>query len=73
MRCMDMVQRSQNYNMIMNFNLEQNEAQFLLQLLGELPTRTGALPLLQKWEAQFKAQMPKQDASTPTEVDIVSE
>mgnify|MGYP001559557046 CR=1 FL=1 len=58
----------------MNFSLEQNEAQFLLQLLGELPTRTGALPLLQKWEAQFKAQLPKQDTpSTPTEVDIQPE
>ena len=57
----------------MNFSLEQNEAQFLLQLLGELPTRTGALPLLQKWEAQFKAQLPKQDTTTPTEVDIQPE
>lgn len=57
----------------MNFSLEQNEAQFIYQVLSELPTRTGALPLFQKWEMQFKEQLPKQEEPIPTEVDIVAE
>ena len=40
----------------MNLNLEINEVNFILQVLGELPTKTGAFVLLQKIEAQAKEQ-----------------
>jgi hypothetical protein len=37
----------------MKLDLEPNEVQFLLQVLGELPTKTGAFVLVQKIEVQF--------------------
>jgi len=40
----------------MNLNLEINEINFLLQVLGELPSKTGAFVLIQKIEAQAKEQ-----------------
>lgn len=36
----------------MNLDLEPNEIQFLLQVLGELPTKTGAFVLVQKISEQ---------------------
>lgn len=57
----------------MNFKLNQNEAQFILQVLGQLPTQTGALPLFKNWEAQFASQMPKDEPQQPNEVEIVPE
>ena len=36
----------------MKLDLEPNEVQFLLQVLGELPTKTGAFVLVQKIEVQ---------------------
>jgi len=56
----------------MNFNLESNEAQFILQVLAQLPTQTGAFPLYQKWENQFKAQH-KPVPVADTELSIVEE
>jgi hypothetical protein len=44
----------------MNLNLEPNEVQFILQVLGELPTKTGAFMLLKKIEEQVNAQQPTQ-------------
>ena len=44
----------------MNLNLEPNEVQFILQVLGELPTKTGAFVLLKKIEEQAVAQQPTQ-------------
>lgn len=38
----------------MMLNLEPNEVQFLLNVLGELPSKTGAYVLMQKIEAQAK-------------------
>jgi len=38
----------------MNFNLEPNEINFILQMLNELPTKTGAYVLVQKLEGQVK-------------------
>ena len=35
------------------FTLEDNEAQFLMQVVGQLPTNSGAFPLLQKLQQQF--------------------
>ena len=47
----------------MNIQLEPNEVQFILQVLGELPTKTGAFMLLKKIDEQAVAQSP----STPVE------
>jgi hypothetical protein len=44
----------------MNIRLEQNEVQFILQVLGELPTKTGAFMLLKNIEEQVTAQSPAQ-------------
>lgn len=44
----------------MTLNLEPNEVQFLLQVLGELPTKTGAFVLVQKIEGQAQAQQANQ-------------
>ena len=40
----------------MTFTLEDNEAAFIVRVLGQLPTETGAFPLHQKLVEQFKAQ-----------------
>ena len=36
------------------FTLEENEAQFILQAIGQLPTQSGAFPLLQKLQQQYQ-------------------
>lgn len=45
----------------MTLDLEPNEVQFLLQVLGELPTKTGAFVLVQKIGSQYDSQT----ATTP--------
>ena len=40
----------------MTFTLEDNEAAFIIRVLGQLPTESGAFPLHQKLVEQFKAQ-----------------
>jgi len=40
----------------MNFKLEQNEAAFIIRVLGNLPTESGAFPLHQNLVQQYKAQ-----------------
>jgi len=40
----------------MTFNLEPNEAAFIIRVIGQLPTESGAFPLHQKLVAQFKDQ-----------------
>jgi hypothetical protein len=40
----------------MTFNLEANEAAFIVRVIGQLPTESGAFPLHQKLVEQFKAQ-----------------
>lgn len=40
----------------MKFELDQNEAQFIVQVIGNLPTQSGAHPLWQKLVAQFNEQ-----------------
>jgi len=47
----------------MKLDLEPNEIQFLLQVLGELPTKTGAFVLVQKIEGQAQAQQTNQPGS----------
>ena len=40
----------------MVFNIEPNEAAFIVRVIGQLPTESGAFPLHQKLVEQFKAQ-----------------
>ena len=40
----------------MTFTLETNEAAFIVRVIGQLPTESGAYPLLQKLVVQFKEQ-----------------
>lgn len=42
----------------MKIELNQNEVDFILQVLGELPTKTGAYVLLANIDQQVKAQLP---------------
>jgi hypothetical protein len=53
--------------MAIQFNLEDNEANFILQVIGQLPTQSGAYPLLQKLQSQAKEQIeqqPKEEETT---------
>ena len=40
----------------MMFNLEPNEAAYIVRLIGSQPTESGAYPLHQKLVAQFQSQ-----------------
>jgi hypothetical protein len=40
----------------MTFNLDANEAAFIVRVLGQLPTESGVFPLHQKLVQQFKEQ-----------------
>ena len=46
----------------MIFTLEDNEAAFIVRVLGQLPTESGAFPLHQKLVEQFKSQENKEEA-----------
>jgi hypothetical protein len=39
------------------FNLDDNEAEFVVKVIGQLPTQSGAFPLFQKLADQFNAQV----------------
>ena len=39
-----------------SFNLDANEAAFIIRVIGQLPTESGAFPLHQKLVEQFKTQ-----------------
>ena len=43
---------------MITFNLEDNDADFVIQVIGQLPTNTGALPLFNKLQEQVKSQIP---------------
>lgn len=43
----------------MNLNLETAEVNFILQVLGQLPTNSNVYPLLKKIEGQAVEQSPK--------------
>ena len=45
----------------MNLNLETNEVQFILNVLGQLPTSSNAYVLWKKIEEQAVAQVPKEE------------
>ena len=44
----------------MTFTLEDNEAAFIVRVLGQLPTESGAFPLHQKLVEQFQSQNVKE-------------
>ena len=46
----------------MNLNLEANEVQFILNVLGEMPAKSGVWPLIVKVKEQAEAQVPKESA-----------
>ena len=45
----------------MKFDLEANEAAFIVRVIGQLPTESGAFPLHQKLVEQFKSQENKEE------------
>jgi len=46
----------------MNIQLDINEINFILQTLGELPSKSGVWPLILKIKEQAEAQVPKEPA-----------
>jgi hypothetical protein len=48
----------------MNIALEKNEVDFVMNVLGELPTKSGAFILLQKISAQVQAQATSEEAQS---------
>jgi len=46
----------------MNLDLDQNEVQFILNVLGEMPAKSGVWPLIVKIKEQADAQVPKEPA-----------
>jgi len=52
----------------MVFNVEANEAAFIVRVIGQLPTESGAFPLHQKLVAQFQEQEKLSNESVVTDV-----
>ena len=46
---------------MIKFELEQNEAAFIVRVLGQLPTESGAFPLHQKLVQQYQQQEEKEE------------
>lgn len=51
----------------MNLNLDPNKVQFILNVLGELPSKSGAWPLIVEIQEQAKAQEVKSPEAPPVE------
>lgn len=49
--------------LVMKFELEQNEVEFLVNVLGELPTKSNAYLLVQKLTQQAQQQQPAQETA----------
>ena len=47
--------------MPINLSLDLNEVNAILKVLGDLPTHTGAYPLVMKIKEQAEAQIPAQE------------
>lgn len=47
----------------MKFDLEANEVQFILNMMGELPSKSGCFPLIMKIQEQAQPQVepPKEE------------
>ena len=55
----------------MTLDLDVNEINFILQTLGELPSKSGVWPLIVKVKEQAEAQVPKpNEASTQTDTVV---
>jgi len=48
----------------MQFNLDANEINFILQVLGQLPTSSGAYPLVVKIQQQVEAQQSQDEVKS---------
>ena len=46
---------------MIKLDLDINEVNFILSLLGDLPSKTGAWPLIVKIKEQAEPQVPKSD------------
>jgi len=62
--------------MELNIKLNQGEVQDILNVLGELPSKSGAWPLMMKIQAQAQAQLPEPedepvDGEEPEEAAVV--
>ena len=53
--------------MEIQLNLTADEVNSILNVLGELPNKTGAYPVAMKIKAQAEAQLPKSDDGTTAE------
>ena len=51
----------------MNLNLEIDEVNSILNVLGELPSKSGAWPLMMKIQAQAQEQVPEPDETEEPE------
>jgi hypothetical protein len=47
----------------MKLELETNEVQFILNVLGEMPAKSGVWPLILKIKEQADAQAPKDEST----------
>ena len=47
--------------MEITLKLDINEVNYVLQVLGELPSKTGAWPLIIKVKEQAESQVPKEE------------
>jgi hypothetical protein len=54
----------------MVFDVEPNEATFIVRVIGQLPTESGAFPLHQKLVAQFQEQ--EKQSAEPTVTDVTA-
>ena len=54
---------------MIDFKLEDNEAAFIVRVIGQLPTESGAFPLHQKMVAQFQSQQTEHGQNNEAEAD----
>ena len=54
----------------MVFDVEANEAAFIVRVIGQLPTESGAFPLHQKLVAQFQEQ--EKQVAEPLVTDVTA-
>ena len=57
----------------MNINLEENEINAILSILGDLPSKSGTWPLMMKIKVQADAQMVQTEEESEEEVVEESE
>ena len=51
----------------MQINLEENEINAILAILGDMPSKSGTWPLMMKIQAQAQAQMPEPEEEEPAD------